>query len=221
MRIGIGNFDVTPSPKSFTDAKGNLYLSFRIPRIPGGSYTIEVHAGGDMFRAGFQVIAAPTPTPTPTSTPTPTRIPLSQVDFGYLDATYYIKLPVTWRSSASPYSYENPSGTIKIELVAQPFSGTPAQWAERQTIPHAYFLHRGSSKDIGIPLAGSHFIQRFSSDHLCQDKDGLVIRESALVLDHRSAQPAGIAVHVDICQADLSDGNKEISREIIQSLRMR
>ncbi len=91
----------------------------------------------------------------------------------------------------------------------------------RHTIPSARFLHAGYLKDIGNPQVGSHFIQRYSSDDLCQSSGGIVIRESALLVDHRNA---GIGVHVDICQADLhleaepGVTNEQISRRIIRSL---
>ena len=225
IQAGIGKSDVTPSSKPFTDANGNLYLSFRIPRLSDGHHTIVIQASAAMARVGFRVIAPPSPTatrvPTVGPTPTPTQIPWAEKEFGYLDASYYIRVPSDWRASTGRYSQQSPSGLIMVELFAGPFNGTPLQWAEDQTVPHASFLHSGHLKDIGVPLAGSHFIQRFSSNQLCQDKAGLVIRETALALDYRSAQPAGIAVHVDICQSDLNDENKLISRDVISSLRLR
>ena len=225
IQVGIGNLDVTPSPKPFTDANGNLYLSFSIPRLAAGQHNIELQAGGVAARTGFQVVAAPASTarsvPTPRPTPTPTEVPWAEKDFGYLEASYFIRVPNDWGASTGRYSHESPGGLLKLELFAGPFNGTPVQWAENQTVPHASFLHRGHLRDIGVPLAGSHFIQRFSSNQLCRDKGGLVIRETALVLDFRSAQPAGIAVHVDICQSDLNDENQRLSRDVISSLRMR
>ncbi len=230
--IWLGDFDVIPLPVPTTNSDGQLYSILVVPGLSAGSAPVEVHVGNEAAFAVFEVLPLPTPTPAPTptvtptprptatATPRPTRISWGRKEFGYFEAEYYITIPNDWRHSSGRYSSESPRSTIKVETVAVPFSGTPARWAEDQTIPHASFLNSGYLRDIGSPLAGSHFIQRFSSDHLCQSKDGLVIRESALVLDYRSAQPAGIAVHVDICQADLNDENRQVSRAIISSLRM-
>ncbi len=70
-------------------------------------------------------------------------------------------------------------------------------------------------------MVGTYFKERYSSDELCGERGFVVIRESALVLDYRHA---GIAVHVDVCEADLyleaepGMTNEAISRRIIQSL---
>ena len=75
--------------------------------------------------------------------------------------------------------------------------------------------------DIGVNLVGTYFKERYTSDELCEERGFVVIRESALVLDYREV---GIALHVDVCEADLyleaepGITNEAISRRIITSL---
>ena len=83
--------------------------------------------------------------------------------------------------------------------------------------------------DVGLDLVGTYFKERYSSDAryspvrgLCADKGFVVIRETAVLWDHRNA---GIALHVDVCESDLhleaepGVTNEAISRRIIESFR--
>ena len=112
-------------------------------------------------------------------------------------------------------------------MIAKAFSGTPQQWNQSQIIGHARLLESGSLKEIGSPLVGSYFKQRYPSSQLCQSKEGLVVRESALTLYKTTVPNAGITVHVDVCQTDLDERSNEgvtyerTSHDIILSLRQR
>ncbi len=84
-------------------------------------------------------------------------------------------------------------------------------------------------KEVGVVgLVGTYFKERFSSDAryspvkgLCADKGFVVIRETAVLWDHRNV---GIALHVDVCESDLhlevepGVTNEAVSRRIITSL---
>ncbi len=114
----------------------------------------------------------------------------------------------------------------RVTLIAEEFSATQEAWNQKNTYPSAPYLEYGYLSEIGSPIrVGSHFIQRYPSDTICQDKGGVVVRESALVAD--THLHAGIAVHVDICDVDLYNeaapgvSNKAMSRRIILSLRQR
>ena len=84
-------------------------------------------------------------------------------------------------------------------------------------------------KEVGVVgLVGTYFKERYSSDAryspvkgLCADKGFVVIRETAVLWDHRNV---GIALHVDVCESDLhlevepGMTNEAVSRRIITSL---
>ena len=77
---------------------------------------------------------------------------------------------------------------------------------------------------MGVNLVGTYFKERYSSDELCGERGFVVIRETALVPDYRYV---GIALHVDVCEADLplepepGISNQAISQIIITSLYRR
>ena len=162
--------------------------------------------------------ATPTPTPRPTATPTlrptatptprPTRVPWVLREAKYADPEYTISVPSVWSGG-------------RVTFFAKEHSSTPASWVQRNTIRGAYRYDISSLGDAGVKLVGTYFKERYSSDELCGERGFVVIRESALVLDYRHA---GIAVHVDVCEADLyleaepGMTNEAISRRIIQSL---
>ena len=79
-----------------------------------------------------------------------------------------------------------------------------------------------SLKDAGVNLVGTYFKERYSSEVLCGAKGYIVVRESALLVAYPEV---GIALHVDVCEADLplevetGITNEVISNEIIRSLR--
>ena len=92
---------------------------------------------------------------------------------------------------------------------------------QRNTIRGAYRYDISSLNDTGVKLVCTYFKERYSSDELCGERGFVVIRESALALDYRYV---GVAVHVDVCEADLyleaepGVTNEDISRRIIGSL---
>ena len=108
-----------------------------------------------------------------------------------------------------------------MTFLAKEHSSTPASWVQYNTIRGAYRYDISSLGDAGVKLVGTYFKERYSSDELCGERGFVVIRESALVLDYRHA---GIAVHVDVCEADLyleaepGVTNEAVSRRIITSL---
>ena len=159
--------------------------------------------------------ATPTPTPLPTAIPTatpipaPTPAPLVLRHAQYGDAHYTISVPQHW-----------PGG--RVTFTAKAHTGTPGQWVERNTILGARRYDISSLQDVGVPLPGTYFKERYSDEQLCGDRGFVAIRESALL----TAYPeVGIALHVDVCEADLRQEaepgitNEDVSRKIIRSLR--
>ncbi len=156
-------------------------------------------------------VATPTPTRRAAATPTPTRRPtpvprvLQRATNG--DAQYTIEVPANWQG-----------GHIRFFARAHP--STPAQWAQHNTILGARRYEISSLKDVGARVIGTYFKERYSSEELC-GLVGVVIRETALVVDYREV---GVALHIDVCEADLYEEaepgltNEQISRRIIMSL---
>lgn len=207
---------MTPSPRPHTDVNGNLSFDVEIPRLPTGQYTILVQVGEIMARDGFKVIAVPTPTPKataiptrrPTATPVATQVPKALIPAGHGDAQYTVNVPVHWTEG-------------QVTFIAKPHTGSQASWAERNTIIGARRFDIKPLQEAGVALVGTYFKERYSSEGLCGTRGFVVIRETALVLDFREV---GIALHVDVCEADLpleaepGINNEEVSNNIIRSL---
>ena len=155
----------------------------------------------------------PTPTPRPTAIPTPrpTRVPWVLREAKYADPEYTISVPGIWQGG-------------RVTFFAKEHSSTPALWAQYNTIMGARRYDISSLNDMGVNLVGTYFKERYSSDELCGERGFVVIRETALVPDHRYV---GIALHVDVCEADLyleaepGVSNQAISQRIITSLSRR
>ena len=155
----------------------------------------------------------PTPTPRPTAIPTPrpTRVPWVLREVKYADPEYTISVPGIWQGG-------------HVTFFAKEHSSTPALWAQYNTIMGARRYDISSLNDMGVNLVGTYFKERYSSDELCGKRGFVVIRETALVPDHRYV---GIALHVDVCEADLyleaepGVSNQAISQRIITSLSRR
>lgn len=79
-----------------------------------------------------------------------------------------------------------------------------------------------SLKDAGVNLVGTYFKERYTSEELCGTKGYIAIRETALLVAYPEV---GVALHVDVCEADLSleaepgITNEVVSEKIIRSLR--
>ena len=159
--------------------------------------------------------ATPTPTPLPTAIPTatpipaPTPAPLVLNHARYGDAHYTVSAPQGWSGG-------------RVTFTAKAHTGTPGQWVERNTILGARRYDISSLQDVGVPLPGTYFKERYSDEQLCGDRGFVAIRESALL----TAYPeVGIALHIDVCEADLRQEaepgitNEDVSRKIIRSLR--
>ena len=152
---------------------------------------------------------APTPTATATPTPAPTPVPLVLGHAQYANAHYTISVPQRW-----------PGGRVTFN--AKDHSGSPALWVQYNTIPGARRYDFKTLEDLGVPLVGTYFKERYSDEGLCGNRGFVVIRESALVWDWREA---GIALQVDVCEADLpleaepGMTNEDVSLKIIRSLR--
>ena len=71
-------------------------------------------------------------------------------------------------------------------------------------------------------MQGIYFKERFSDEGWCGQRGFIVIRESVLITDYPEI---GVAVHVDVCEADLPEEaepgktHEDVSREIVRSLR--
>jgi hypothetical protein len=61
--LEVGDADVTPSPKPFTDADGAMTVTFLIPGSDSGVQTVEVDVGGVTASAGFTVESTTAPPP--------------------------------------------------------------------------------------------------------------------------------------------------------------
>jgi hypothetical protein len=61
--LEVGDADVTPSPKPFTDADGKMTVTFLIPGSDSGVQTVEVDVGGVTASAGFTVESTTAPPP--------------------------------------------------------------------------------------------------------------------------------------------------------------
>ena len=150
----------------------------------------------------------PTLRPTATPTPRPTRVPWVPREVKYADPEYTISVPGIWQGG-------------RVTFFAKEHSSTPALWAQYNTIMGARRYDISSLNDMGVNLVGTYFKERYSSDELCGERGFVVIRETALVPDHRNV---GIALHVDVCEADLplepepGVSNQVISQIIITSL---
>ena len=152
-----------------------------------------------------------TPTPRPTATPRPTRVPWVLREAKYADPEYTISVPSVWSGG-------------RVTFFAKEHSSTPALWAQYNTIMGSRRYDISSLNDMGVNLVGTYFKERYSSDELCGERGFVVIRETALVPDYRYV---GIALHVDVCEADLplepepGISNQAISQIIITSLYRR
>ena len=164
-----------------------------------------------------RLTAPPTPRPAPTFRPTatprprPTRVPWVLREVKYADPEYTISVPGIWQGG-------------RVTFFAKEHSSTPALWAQYNTIMGARRYDISSLNDMGVNLVVTYFKERYSSDELCGERGFVVIRETALVPDYRYV---GIALHVDVCEADLplepepGISNQAISQIIITSLYRR
>ena len=212
-RVTIGGLDVTPSPRPSTDQDGNLYFNLAIPGATpgtaGGQQVIEVQVGQETFTTGFHVLVTPTPPPTIAPTPAPTRVPQELRHARHSDAHYTVNVPSGW-----------PGG--RVTFFGNAYSGPPGPWVQANTIRGATRYEIMSLKDAGTNLVGTYFKERYSSEELCGAKGYVAIRETALLVHYPGS---GIALHVDVCEADLhteaEEGitNEDISNDIIRSLR--
>jgi hypothetical protein len=125
------------------------------------------------------------------------------------DAHHTISVPQNWSVG-------------RITFSTKTHTGTPASWAERNTIRGAIRYDIKGLKNAGGTLPGTYYKERYSSEELC-GIGAVVIRETALV--YNPHLEAGTALHVDVCEADLylesepGVTNEVISSEIILSLR--
>ncbi len=155
------------------------------------------------------VTPRPTPTARSTPTPPPTRVPLVLGHARHADAHYTINVPNQWAGG-------------RVTFFAKAYSGPPGPWAQYNTIQGAKRYDIESLKNAGVNLVGTYFQERYSSDQLCGTKGFVVIRETALVTHFPGT---GIALHIDVCEADLSlqaepgITNEDVSNNIIKSLR--
>ncbi len=208
-RVSIGGIDITPSPKPVADESGNLYFNILIPGVDGGLQIIEVQVGKETAATSFHVLVTPTPPPTITPTPAPTRVPRALQHARHSDAHYTVNVPTGW-----------PGG--RVTFFARAYSGPPGPWVQANTIRGATRYEIKSLKDAGVNLVGTYFKERYSSEELCGARGFVTIRESALVTHYPGT---GIALHVDVCEADLpleSEAgltNEDVSHEIIRSLQ--
>ena len=205
----FGTLDVTPLPRPATDGSGNLYFNLSVPYLMGGQKVIEVQVPGRAFRTEFSLINPPTPTPTITPTPAPTRVPKVLRSARHSNAHYTINVPQNW-----------PGG--RVTFFAKAYSGPPGPWVQANTIRGATRYEIKSLREAGVILVGTYFKERYSSEQLCGTRGYVVIRESAILTHYPGT---GIALHVDVCEADLPKKaesgftNEAISNEIIRSLR--
>lgn len=208
-RVSIGGIDITPSPKPVADESGNLYFNILIPGVDGGLQIIEVQVGEETAATSFHVLVTPTPPPTITPTPAPTRVPRALQHARHSDAHYTVNVPTGW-----------PGG--RVTFFARAYSGPPGPWVQANTIRGATRYEIKSLKDAGVNLVGTYFKERYSSEDLCGARGFVTIRESALVTHYPGT---GIALHVDVCEADLplesevGLTNGDVSHEIIRSLQ--
>ena len=233
--VWLGGLNVTPALPATTDATGYINFYITVPELTPDNHSIRATVGSVMAEAPLSVTPGPTPTPrttlrptatptptprpsptpaptsTPTATPTPapTPVPLVLGHAQYANAHYTISVPQRW-----------PGGRVTFN--ARAHSGSPALWFQYNTIPGARRYDIMPLEKLGIPLVGTYFKERYSDEGLCGDRGFVVIRESALVWDWREA---GIALQVDVCEADLpleaepGITNEAVSAKIIRSLR--
>ena len=208
-RATIGGLVVTPEPRPSTDVRGETYFSFVVPNLAGGQHSIVVEIDGDTFVTSFMVIAIPTPIPTVTPTPAPTRVPKVLLHARHAAAHYTANVPSTWLGG-------------RVTFFGKPYEGPPGPWVQANTLRGATRYELMPLKEAGVNLVGTYFKERYSSEELCGKKGYVAIRETALLTHYPSS---GIALHVDVCEADLhlevEQGitNEDISNEIIRSLR--
>ena len=242
-----GGLHIMHTPQPRADENGQLYFSFHVPGLPAGVHTIEVITDGHRAQTTFQLLDRPpatptptetpprmpmptsTPTPAPTVTPAPTKTPtpppmptatptpaptgvptrLHRVE--HAGVTYTAQGPTVWAAG-------------RVTLEAKPHAGSPGEWVERTTTIGARRYDISSLKDAGINGVGTYFKERYSSEDLCGLRGFVTIRESAVLVAYPET---GIALHVDVCEADIyseeiyGSTNEQVSNSIIRSLRRR
>ena len=178
----------------------------------------------------------PTPTPQPTSTArpyqaqTPTQPPAWKTRRLGIDESWYaVNIPLDTRELDQD-TMRSPNGNIHLEFIVQEVPGiSPGSWSAMQTNGSAKFDEINPLRDIGARMTGTHSVQRTDTTHddACDAsyQSGIVMRESALILDFKSGKDLGIAVHIEVCLEEIGAvtyqglTNQEISRRIVQSIR--